>query len=99
MKQVRTFNEYMNDETRVSPALKEKINFEVELIGKVIELRESKGLSQRELAELCGIRQPAIARLESMKTTPQIDTLFRILNPLGYTISIVPLKTNNENNL
>lgn len=99
MKQVRTFNEYMNDETRVSPALKEKINFEVELIGKVIELRESKGLSQRELAELCGVRQPAIARLESMKTTPQIDTLFRILNPLGYTISIVPLKTNNENNL
>ncbi len=93
MKQVRTFSEYMNDETRVTSAEKEKINFEIELIGKMIEAREEKGLSQRELAEISGVKQPAIARLESMKTTPQIDTLFKILNPLGYTISIVPLNS------
>lgn len=93
MKQVRTFSEYMNDETRVSSAEREKINFKNELIGKMIEAREEKGLSQRELAEICGVKQPAIARLESMKTTPQIDTLFKILNPLGYTISIVPLNS------
>lgn len=91
MKQVKTFSEYMNDEMRVSPADKEKINFEIELIGKMVEAREQKGLSQRELAEISGIKQPAIARLESMKTTPKIDTLFKLLNPLGYTISIVPL--------
>ena len=89
---IRTFAEYMNDESRVSPAEREKINFEVALIGKVIEAREQKGLSQRELADLCGVKQPAIARLESMKTTPQIDTLFKILGPLGYTISIVPIE-------
>lgn len=83
----------MNDETRVSPAEREKINFEIELIGKMIEAREEKGISQRELAEMSGVKQPAIARLESMKTTPQIDTLFKILNPLGYTISIVPLNS------
>ena len=91
MKQVETFSEYMNDEERVSPAEREKINFEIELIGKMVEAREQKGLSQRELAELSGVKQPAIARLESMKTTPQIDTLFKVLNPLGYTISIVPI--------
>jgi len=93
MKQVKNFSEYMNDETRVSPAEREKINFEIELIGKMIEAREEKGISQRELAEMSGVKQPAIARLESMKTTPQIDTLFKILNPLGYTISIVPLNS------
>ena len=93
MKQVKTFSEYMNDEERVYFAEKEKINFEIELIGKIIEAREERGLSQRELAEISGLKQPAIARLESMKTTPQIDTLFKILNPLGYTISIVPLNT------
>ncbi len=91
MKQVRTFSEYMNDDSRVSSAEREKINFEIELIGKMIEAREEKGLSQRDLAEISGIKQPAIARLESMKSTPQIDTLFKLLNPLGYTISIVPL--------
>lgn len=96
MRKVRTFSEYMNDESRVTPIEKEAINFRIELIGKMIEAREAKGLSQRQLAEICGVKQPAIARIESMKTTPQIDTLFKILNPLGYTISIVPLQLNNK---
>jgi len=90
-KDVETFADYMNDEARVGPAERERINFEISLIGKMIEARETKGLSQRDLAEISGMKQPAIARLESMRATPQIDTLFRILHPLGYTIEIVPL--------
>ena len=38
---------------------------------------------------MAGVKQSAIARLESMKSTPQIDTLFKILKPLGYTLTIV----------
>ncbi|MDR1795937.1 MAG: helix-turn-helix transcriptional regulator [Clostridiales Family XIII bacterium] len=90
-KAIETFSDYMNDEERVSPAEKERIYFEISLIGKMIEAREQKGLSQRELAEISGVKQPAIARLESLKATPQIDTLFKVLHPLGYTIEIVPL--------
>ncbi len=90
-KTVNAFAEYMADESRVSDAEREQILFQAALIGKVIEAREEKGLSQRELAELSGVRQPAIARLESMRVTPQIDTLFRILAPLGYTLSITPI--------
>ena len=90
-KVINTIADYINDETRVNPADRERISFEAALIGKMIEAREEKGLSQRELAEISGVKQPAIARLESMKTTPQIDTLFKVLHPLGYTIEIVPL--------
>jgi DNA-binding XRE family transcriptional regulator len=90
-KAIKTVTDYMNDETRVSPADRERINFEVTLIGKMIEAREEKGLSQRALAEISGVKQPAIARLENLKATPQIDTLFKVLHPLGYTIEIVPL--------
>ena len=93
IKDIETFSDYINDETRVSPVERERINFEIALIGKMIEAREKKGLSQRELAELSGIKQPAIARLESLKATPQIDTLLRVLHPLGYTIEIVPLSS------
>ncbi len=85
-----TFEDYINDDTKVSPAEKAQIEFETALIGKIIEAREEKGLSQRDLAEISGVKQPAIARLESMRSTPQIDTLFKILSPLGYTLSIVP---------
>jgi len=95
-KVIDTLSDYMNDETRVSPAERERINFEVALIGKMVEAREEKGLSQRELANLAGIKQPAIARLESLKTTPQIDTLFKVLYPLGYTLEIVPVKDERE---
>ena len=71
---------------------KGKTNFEVELTGKMIEAREKKGYSQRELAELSGVKQPAIARIESLKPTPQLDTLLKVLAPLGYTLSITPIK-------
>ncbi|MBQ4649976.1 MAG: helix-turn-helix transcriptional regulator [Firmicutes bacterium] len=93
MKPVKTFAEYMNDENRVTAEERERIQFEIELIGKVIEARNARGLSQRDLAELSGVKQPAIARLESMQATPKIDTLLKILNPLGYTLSIVPIKS------
>lgn len=84
------FNDLYNDSDIVPPAERAKIDFEVALIGKLIEAREAKGLSQKQLADLAGLKQPAIARLESMKATPQIDTLFRILQPLGYTLAVVP---------
>ena len=87
-----TLSDYMNDESKVSKSEKAQVEFEAALIGKLIEARETKGLSQRDLAEMCGVKQPAIARLESMKSTPQIDTLFKVLSPLGYTLSIVPTK-------
>ncbi|RJO74425.1 MAG: XRE family transcriptional regulator [Myxococcales bacterium] len=38
---------------------------EFEMIASLIELRRERGLSQEELAEAVGTRQPAIARIES----------------------------------
>ena len=87
---IKTFADYMSDESRVSPAEREQIEFEVGRLKKMVEARESKGITQRELAEMRGVRQPAIARLESMRSTPRIDTLFKVLSPLGYTLAIVP---------
>lgn len=90
MKKYTNFEEMFQDEDYVTQEEREQINFQVELIGKIIAAREEKGLSQRDLAELSGIKQPAIARMESMKTIPKIDTLFKVLAPLGYTLSITP---------
>lgn len=87
-KNIRTFADYMADNNRVSQSERDMVNFEVALIGKVIAAREAKGMSQRDLARVSGVKQPAIARLENMRSTPQIDTLLKILAPLGYTLSI-----------
>jgi predicted transcriptional regulator len=49
---------------------------------KVAERRQARGLSQRELAELVGTTQSAIARLERGGRPPRIDTLLRIADAL-----------------
>lgn len=92
--QINTFADYMSDTDRVSVEDREQINFEVELIGKMIEAREAKGLSQRELAKLSGVKQPVIARMEALRSNPQLDTVLKLLVSLGYTLDIVPLKRN-----
>ena len=86
----KSFRDFYNDDQNVSPAERAKIEFEVELIGKLIEAREAKGMTQEQLAEVAGVKQSAVARLESLKATPQIDTLFKMLTPIGYKLTIVP---------
>ena len=90
-KNINTLADYLNDEERITKEDYEAIMFERDLILKLVEAREKKGLSQRELAELSGIKQPAIARYESLKSIPQIDTLIKVLVPLGYKLDIVPI--------
>ncbi len=68
------------------------IELEKELIRTMIHIREEKGLTQSQLAEMCNVKQPVIARMESSVHSPQIDSLLKILTPLGYTLQIVPMK-------
>lgn len=70
----------------------EEIRLEEEIIKATIEARKKNNLTQKELSELSGIKQPAIARIEKRKNSPQIYTLFKLLYPMGYTIRIVPLE-------
>jgi predicted transcriptional regulator len=56
--------------------------FFANIADKVAERRVEKNLSQRELAELCGTTQSAIARLERGGRPPRIDTLLRIADAL-----------------
>ena len=56
--------------------------FFAQIAERVAERRVEMGLSQRELAELCGTTQSAIARLERGGRPPRIDTLLRIAEAL-----------------
>jgi predicted transcriptional regulator len=66
--------------------------FFAQIADKVAERRIEKGLSQRELAELCGTTQSAIARLERGGRPPRIDTLLRIAEALecDLLVDLVP---------
>ena len=60
----------------------------VALIGELIKARREQGISQRELEEMSGVKQPVIARMESGSTTPNLSTVLKILAPLGKTLYI-----------
>ena len=71
-------------------------NLRVALIGELIKVRQEKNISQKKLEELSGVKQPVIARMERGITSPQIDTLIKLLVPLGKTLAIVPLDQDKQ---
>lgn len=66
----------------------EDIEEQALIISTVIKQRTELGLSQRDLAALCGIPQSSVARIESFQTTPNLATLLKLLRPLGLKLTI-----------
>lgn len=89
-----TWDEYKNDIKSIDADAKEIIE-EAEtksaIITAMISRRNDLGISQRELAELCGIPQSSVARIESNKTMPKLDTLIKIFSRLGLGFQITPV--------
>ncbi|NMB29742.1 MAG: helix-turn-helix transcriptional regulator [Clostridiaceae bacterium] len=46
----------------------------------------------KEREEKSGVSQPVIARMETGKTSPQIDTILKLLAPLGKTLKMVEVE-------
>lgn len=67
-------------------------NLRVALIGELVKARKERGLSQKQLEELTGVKQPVIARMENGSTTPNLRTILKVLAPLGKTLYIGDLK-------
>lgn len=74
----------------------ENLNFEVDATGIVAKLRAASGLTQREFAERIGMNQSQLARIESGKQFPKIETLAKIASGAGYALQIHFLPNTNE---
>ena len=92
------WNEYKDNVKNTDPVGKEMIEeaeAEAAIISAMIRQRSALGLSQRDLAILCDIPQSTLARIESSKTTPRLDTLLKLLSQLGLTLSVKPITPIN----
>ena len=81
----RDFRQTLN----LTPEEEEIINLEKSVINAIVDAREENGLTQKQLSELCGVKQPVIARIERAVHSPQINSIIKILMPLGYTLAVV----------
>lgn len=88
---MKSWNDYKNfvkNEDSTAKQDIEEMEELAEIVGAIIEKRNSLGLSQRELADICGIPQSSVARIETFKTIPKIDTLLKIMQHLGLKLTV-----------
>ncbi|MCL2184209.1 MAG: helix-turn-helix domain-containing protein [Chitinispirillia bacterium] len=64
----------------------------VALMIEIANARAKKGISQKKLEIMSGVRQPIIARMEKGSTSPQLDTVLKVLTSLGKTLYIGDLR-------
>lgn len=57
--------------------------------GMLVAARKRAGLNQKQLADLSGVGQSEISRIESGQGNPTLDTLSRIVAPLRAHVMIV----------
>ena len=65
---------------------------EREIVSEYVKIRKNAKVSQVKLAEETKVIRTTIARVESNYSSPQLRTILELLEPLGYTLEIVPIK-------
>lgn len=99
MKQVISLDQMLenikvkNENARLTIESAEKT---INIINKIVKARESLNLTQRDIAKKCGIQQPALARIESCKVIPKINTLIKIAEAVGVNIQALTSEEKNQ---
>ena len=87
------WKECLADMEAADPALKAArlaLRPQSEFRRALIVARLEAGLTQRQMAERLGIKQPALARWEAGETLPTLTTLHRVAQVLGLELTITP---------
>lgn len=88
---MKTWNDYKNHVKSTDEDGKnliEEMEGIADIVGTIISKRAELGISQRDLAEKTGLSQSTIARIESFRITPNVDTLLILLKNLGLKLKI-----------
>lgn len=59
-----------------------------DIAREIVKTRMEKGITQKQLADMCGIQQSNISRLEKGVYNPSIQLLIKIAETLGKKIKI-----------
>ena len=93
------FRDYLNEQLK-DPEFRaewDALEPEFQIVRAMIDAREKKHLSQKELSNLTGISQADISRLENGSANPSIRTLQRLAAGMGMRVKIEfqPIQSGN----
>ncbi len=58
------------------------------LSSAILEIRRLRSMSQSKLAELSGVQQADISRIENGSKSPSMPTFFKLLDAMGVTVKL-----------
>lgn len=73
----------------VMPAINHNI-FAMSLIEQLRTIRQEQGITQAELADMLGLQQSSIARIETGRVETRLSMFEELVKTLGYEILIIP---------
>ena len=89
---MKTWNDYKKKAKKINQSISQDIDV-VEVLAAIvtaiINRRNELGYTQRDLAVICGLPQSSAARIEACIVKPNVETLIKIMKPLGLTLSVV----------
>lgn len=96
----KSFRESLNEQLQ-DPEFKKEwdaLEPEFQVIRAMIDARRQKQLTQKELAEITGIAQADISRMENGNANPSLQTLKRLAAGLGMALKVefVPVPTKSR---
>ena len=86
----KNFRETLNEQMKDPEFRAEWFAMEPErqIIKALIEGREAKNMTQKQLSDMTGIPQADISRLENGTANPSLRTLKRLADGLGMTLNV-----------
>ena len=86
----KNFRETLNQELQNPEFIKEwdALEPEYQVIRAILNNRKEQGLTQKELAEITGINQADISRLEKGLANPSLSTLKKLASALNMHLKI-----------
>jgi DNA-binding XRE family transcriptional regulator len=94
-RQAPTWTDLENELVREGALTREEIaknNARAMIMIELIRARNEQQISQRQLEALSGVQQATIARIENNVNSPSINTMLKVLAPLGKTLAVVPIE-------
>lgn len=87
---MRTLDDFIHDRMQDPDFVREyeALDLPFQIAQQVIELRQSRGLSQTALARLASTKQSGISRLENALSTPSVSFLQRIAEAMDARLEI-----------
>lgn len=73
----------------------EALEPEFQIINAMIDARKSRSLTQKQLAEITGIDQADISKLENGNANPSLKTLQRLAAGMGMTVKVEFVPSTN----